>query len=135
MPRGSDPYIFHDEKNGLIELGFQDWYEDPGYQMSHNDWCNVIKKHTLNYADFLEFWYSEKAKPWEAQIKNKFSDRCDIAKPWIDKSCLLEQVRKEVTTIVPSDNQSWDKKYKSKLIKVLEKIMADIDKPSSVIWK
>ena len=135
MPRGQDPYVFHDEENELIELGYQDWYEHPGYQMSHQDWCNTIKQHTLNYADFLEFWHSEKAKPWEDEIKRRFSDRCDIAKPWIDKSRLVEQVRKDVLSIVPSDDQSWDKKYKSKLIRVLRKIVSDTDKPTTTVWK
>lgn len=135
MPRGRDPYVFHDEKNEFIELGFQDWYEDPGYQMSHNDWCDVIKSHTLNYADFLEFWHSEKSKPWEDGIKSTFSDRCDIAKPWIDKVRLLEQVKKDVLAIIPSDDQSWDKKYKGKLTKVLRKILSDMDKTNPVIWK
>lgn len=135
MPRGIDPYLHHDEDNGTIELGHQEWYEDPGYQMSHNDWCNVIKQYEFNYVEFLEFMHSEKAKPWEDDIKRIFSDRCDIAKPWIDKAALLEQVKKDLLTIIPSNNQSWDKNYKTKVSKVLNKVLSNIDETLPVIWK
>ena len=39
MPRGTDYYLRHDEEKQTIQTIKNEWYEDPGYQMT-----DAIKK-------------------------------------------------------------------------------------------